>query len=75
MLLFDNNDKLNHIVQSALRVHDFYVTPEPVLSRSLDFNALLCWYQDILTAEITYFLDNAFEVKKLLKFVVFCGIV
>jgi len=36
-----------------------------LLSLSLNFEALLHWYRDILTAEMSYFLDNAFEVPLL----------
>ena len=62
LLLFQNNDKLSKTVLSALRAYPFEVTPEPLLSLSINFSGLLHWYRDILTAEMSYFLDNAFEV-------------
>jgi hypothetical protein len=65
LLLFRNNDKLSKTVDSALRAYSFEVTPAPLLSLSLNFEALLHWYRDILTAEMSYFLDNAFEVPLL----------
>ena len=57
-----HNDRLDNILQLALRPYGMSVVPQPHLSLYLDFNTLLTWYSRVLHEEMEKCTRSAIDV-------------